>query len=125
MNHRVGLYDAYLIKENHLAACGGIAKAITRGRELNPDKLLEVEVETLQQLQQAIDGAADRALLDNFSIKELKQAVELNRGRIELEASGNISDTNLVAVADTGVDYISIGALTKHLHAIDFSLRYC
>jgi len=124
MNHRVGLYDAYLIKENHLAACGGIASAITRGRELNPDKLLEVEVETLQQLQQAIDAAADRALLDNFSIKELKQAVELNRGRIELEASGNISDTNLVAVADTGVDYISIGALTKHLHAIDFSLRY-
>jgi len=124
MNHRVGLYDAYLIKENHLAACGGIASAITRGRELNPDKLLEVEVETLQQLQQGIDAAADRALLDNFSIKELKQAVELNRGRIELEASGNISDTNLVAVADTGVDYISIGALTKHLHAIDFSLRY-
>jgi len=124
MNHRVGLYDAYLIKENHLAACGGIASAITRGRELNPDKLLEVEVETLQQLQQAIDAAADRALLDNFSIKELKQAVELNRGRIELEASGNISDTNLVAVADTGVDYISIGALTKHLHAIDFSMRY-
>jgi nicotinate-nucleotide pyrophosphorylase (carboxylating) len=125
MNHRVGLYDAYLIKENHLAACGGIASAINRGRELNPDKLLEVEVETLQQLQQAIDGAADRALLDNFSIDELKQAVELNRGRIELEASGNISEENLVEVADTGVDYISIGALTKHLHAIDFSLRYC
>jgi nicotinate-nucleotide pyrophosphorylase (carboxylating) len=125
MNHRVGLYDAYLIKENHLAACGGIASAINRGRELNPDKLLEVEVETLQQLQQAIDGAADRALLDNFSIDELKQAVKLNRGRIELEASGNISTVNLVAVADTGVDYISIGALTKHLRAIDFSLRYC
>jgi len=125
MNHRIGLYDAYLIKENHLAACGGIASAIIRGRALNPDKLLEVEVETLPQLQQAIDAAADRALLDNFSIKQLMQAVELNRGRIELEASGNISDTNLVAVADTGVDYISIGALTKHLRAIDFSLRYC
>ena len=125
MNHRVGLYDASLIKVNNLAACGGIASAIIRGRELNPDKLLEVEVETLQQLQQAIDGAADRALLDNFSIDELKQAVELNRGRIELEASGNISRVNLVEVADTGVDYISIGALTKHLRAIDFSLRYC
>ena len=125
VNHRIGLFDAYLIKENHLAACGGIEQAVNRSRKLDPDKFLEIEVETLQQLQLAIDCAVDRALLDNFSIDELKQAVGLNHGRIELEASGNISDENLVEVAQTGVDYISIGAITKHLRAIDFSLRYC
>jgi nicotinate-nucleotide pyrophosphorylase (carboxylating) len=125
VNHRIGLFDAYLIKENHLAACGGIEQAVARSRKLNPDKFLEVEVETLQQLQLAIDCRVDRTLLDNFSIDELKQAVKLNRDRIELEASGNISEENLVEVAQTVVDYISIGAITKHLHAIDFSLRYC
>ena len=125
VNHRIGLFDAYLIKENHLAACGSIEQAVNRSRKLNPDKFLEIEVETLQQLQLAIDCAVDRALLDNFSIAGLKQAVELNHGRIELEASGNISDETLVEVAQTGVDYISIGAITKHLRAIDFSLRYC
>ena len=123
-NHRIGLFDAFLIKENHLAACGGIANAVSRARELHPQKFLEVEVEDLQQLQQAIDAGVDRALLDNFSIAEMKQAVELNDQRIELEASGNIDRQHLLEVALTGVDFISIGALTKHLHAIDFSLRY-
>lgn len=123
-NHRIGLFDAYLIKENHLAACGGIQAAVERGRKLQPDCFLEVEVEDLAQLQQAIDARVDRALLDNFSIDLMKQAVALNHERIQLEASGNISDHNLVEIAETGVDFISIGALTKHLRAIDFSLRF-
>jgi len=123
-NHRIGLFDAYLIKENHLAAIGGIGETVTRARELHADKLLEIEVETLQQLQQAIVAGVDRALLDNFSIAEMKRAVELNQGRIELEASGNIEQDRLAEIAATGVDFISIGALTKNLRAIDFSLRY-
>ena len=124
-NHRIGLFDAYLIKENHLAAGGGIAKTVARAREMNPDKLVEVEVEDLEQLQQAIDASVDRVLLDNFSIDDMVAAVELNQRRIELEASGNIELEQLLEIANTGVDFISIGALTKHLRAIDFSLRYC
>jgi nicotinate-nucleotide pyrophosphorylase (carboxylating) len=123
-NHRVGLFDAYLIKENHLAACGGIAEAVARARHINPQKLLEVEVENLDQLKQAIDAGVDRALLDNFSINQIEQAVSTNQKRIELEASGNIDDQSLRDIANTGVDFISIGALTKHIRAIDFSLRY-
>jgi nicotinate-nucleotide pyrophosphorylase (carboxylating) len=123
-NHRIGLFDAFLIKENHLAACGGIANAVTRAREMQPHKFLEVEIEDLQQLQQAIDAGVDRVLLDNFSIAALKQAVKLTDRRIELEASGNIDQHQLLEVALTGVDFISIGALTKNLRAIDFSLRY-
>ena len=123
-NHRIGLFDAFLIKENHLAASGGIASAVARAREMHPHKLLEVEVEDLQQLQQAIDAEVDRVLLDNFSLAALQQAVELTDRRIELEASGNIDLHRLLEVALTGVDFISIGALTKNLRAIDFSLRY-
>ena len=123
-NHRIGLFDAYLIKENHLAAIGGIGDTVARARELHADKFLEIEVETLEQLQQAIVAGVDRALLDNFSIADMKRAVELNQDRIELEASGNIELDGLVEIADTGVDFISIGALTKNLRAIDFSLRY-
>ena len=123
-NHRIGLFDAFLIKENHLAACGGIANAVVRARQMHPQKFLEVEVEDLQQLQQAIDAGVDRVLLDNFSIAAMKQAVELTARRTELEASGNIDQHQLVEVALTGVDFISIGALTKNLRAIDFSLRY-
>ena len=123
-NHRVGLFDAFLIKENHLAACGGIADAVARARELHAHKFLEVEVEDLPQLQQAIDAGVDRVLLDNFSLAAMQQAVELTAGRTELEASGNIDQHQLVEVALTGVDFISIGALTKNLRAIDFSLRY-
>jgi nicotinate-nucleotide pyrophosphorylase (carboxylating) len=123
-NHRIGLFDAYLIKENHLAAGGGIAQTVARARELHPGKLLEVEVENLAQLQQAIDVGVDRALLDNFSVEDMVNAVELNQKRIELEASGNVELEQLVEIAATGVDFISIGALTKHLRAVDFSLRY-
>ncbi len=123
-NHRIGLFDAYLIKENHLAACGGIAEAAARARQLHPDKLLEIEVETLEQLQQAIDAGADRVLLDNFSLEQMRDAVALNAHRLELEASGNIDTGNLREVAETGVDFVSSGALTKHVRAIDFSLRY-
>lgn len=123
-NHRIGLFDAFLIKENHLAASGGIANAVARAREMHPDKFLEVEVENLEQLQQAIDAEVERAMLDNFSLTDIKRAVELNHQRIELEASGNIEEDNLLQIADSGVDFISIGALTKNLRAIDFSLRY-
>ena len=123
-NHRIGLFDAYLIKENHLAASGGIAPTVALARELQPDKFLEIEVENLEQLQQAIDAGVDRVLLDNFSLDDMQRAVALNDGRIELEASGNIDRDNLAEIAATGVDYVSIGALTKHLRAIDFSLRY-
>ena len=123
-NHRVGLFDAYLIKENHLAACGDIARATSRAREANPGRFVEVEVESIEQLQQAIVAGVDRALLDNFELADMRRAVELNQGRIELEASGNIDLEQLVSVAETGVDFISIGALTKHLKAVDFSLRY-
>jgi len=123
-NHRIGLFDAYLIKENHLAACGGIAEAAARARQLHPDRLLEIEVETLDQLRQAIEAGADRVLLDNFSIEQMREAVALNAHRLELEASGNIDTGNLREVAETGVDFASSGALTKHVRAIDFSLRY-
>jgi len=123
-NHRIGLFDAFLIKENHLAASGSIAKTVARARQMHPQKLLEVEVESLAQLQQAIEAGVDRALLDNFSIAGMKQAVEVNDGRIELEASGNVDLESVVEIATTGVDYVSIGALTKNLRAIDFSLRY-
>ncbi|MGD2173494.1 MAG: carboxylating nicotinate-nucleotide diphosphorylase [Gammaproteobacteria bacterium] len=124
-NHRKGLYDAYLVKENHLAACGGIARAAARARQLHADKLLEIEVETLEQLQQAIDANVDRVLLDNFTLEMMREAVSLNAGRVELEASGNVDSDSLRAIAETGVDFVSSGALTKHLRAIDFSLRYC
>ena len=123
-NHRIGLFDAYLIKENHLAAGGGIARTVARARELHPDKLVEVEVEDLEQLQQAIDASVDRALLDNFTLEDLRRAVKLTNRRIELESSGNIEREQLAEIAASGVDFISIGALTKHLRAIDFSLRY-
>ena len=123
-NHRIGLFDAFLIKENHLAACGGVANAVARAREMHPHIFLEVEVEDLQQLQQAIDAGVDRVLLDNFSLATMQQAVELTDRRTELEASGNIDQHQLVEIALTGVDFISIGALTKNLRAIDFSLRY-
>ena len=123
-NHRIGLFDAYLIKENHLAACGSISAAAARARSSHPDKLLEVEVESLEQLVKAIDAGVDRVLLDNFSLAETREAVALAGNRVELEASGNIDEQSLVAVASTGVDFISIGALTKHIRAIDFSLRY-
>ncbi|MEQ9394983.1 carboxylating nicotinate-nucleotide diphosphorylase [Haliea sp.] len=122
-NHRMGLYDAFLIKENHISACGGIAAAVSQARAQAPDKPVEVEVENLEELQQAVTAGADRVMLDNFSLEDMRQAVALVAGRLELEASGNITSDNLRAVAETGVDYISIGALTKNSKALDLSLR--
>ena len=122
-NHRIGLYDAFLIKENHISACGGIDKAVTRARELAPEKLLEVEVETLNELDQALAAGCDRVMLDNFNLEQMASAVKVTCGRIELEASGSITETTLRAIAETGVDYISIGALTKDCKALDLSMR--
>lgn len=122
-NHRIGLYDAFLIKENHIAACGGIAPAVEAARRIAPDTPVEVEVENLEQLEQALSAGADRVMLDNFDEPQLRRAVSLNAGRAQLEASGNITDDNLSQLAATGVDFISIGALTKHCHALDLSMR--
>jgi|TARA_B100000959_G_scaffold240724_1_gene262109 nicotinate-nucleotide pyrophosphorylase (carboxylating) len=121
-NHRMGLFDAYLIKENHIAACGGIEAAIGTARELNPELPLEVEVQDLPQLQQALQAGADIILLDNFELEQLTEAVAANHGQCKLEASGGIDKDLLVKIAETGVDYISIGALTKHCRAIDLSM---
>ena len=123
-NHRIGLHDAVLIKENHIMAAGSIAAAVKAARHKGYGNLLEVEVETLQQLQEAIDAGAQRALLDNFSNDGLRAAVDMAKGTIELEASGGFELNDLAAVAATGVDFISVGAITKHIHAIDLSMRF-
>ena len=123
-NHRMGLYDAYLIKENHITACGSISKAISRAKKQNPELKIEVEVETLNQLKDAIDNKANIALLDNFSLQEVKEGVEMSEGKIKLEVSGNITMDNINQYAMLGVDYISVGALTKHVQAVDFSLLF-
>ena len=122
-NHRVGLYDAFLIKENHINACGGIDKAVAQARAIAPHKLLEVEVENFIELNEALAAGCDRIMLDNFSIEQMTQAVEMSRGVVELEASGGVTQSMLKAIADTGVDYISIGALTKDCKAMDLSMR--
>ena len=123
-NHRLGLFDAFLIKENHINACDGITNAVKEARFHNPDLKVEVEVENLNELQQAIDAGADRVLLDNFDTKTLEQAVAICKGKIISEASGNINLENITEVAKIGVDYISIGALTKDIKAIDLSMRF-
>ena len=123
-NHRIGLFDAYLIKENHIAACGSISNAIARAKQQHPELKIEVEVETLTQLKEAIDHQATIALLDNFSLQEVKQAVELSNKKIKLEVSGNITMENINQYAMLGVDYISVGALTKHVQAVDFSMLF-
>ncbi len=135
-NHRMGLYDAFLIKENHIAAAGSIATAVAAAQQLAPGRAIEIEVESLDELQAALNTAADIILLDNFSLSQLKQAVAITRQSspiqptsalkkcVLLEASGGIDVSQLQAIAATGVDRISIGALTKHLRAIDLSLRF-
>ena len=123
-NHRIGLYDAYLIKENHILACGGIAPAIAQARHLNPGKPVEVEVESLAELEQALAALADIVMLDNFDIPMMKEAVHLNQGRAKLEVSGNVTLDTLASYAATGVDFISVGALTKHVRALDLSMRF-
>ena len=122
-NHRIGLYDAFLIKENHINACGGITAAVASARSHAPDKPVEVEVESLEELSLALATGCDRVMLDNFSLDQLASAVALNSGRVELEASGNVTEKTLHAIAETGVDYISIGALTKDCKAMDLSMR--
>ena len=121
-NHRIGLYDGVLIKENHIMAAGSITQAIQAARELT-DVAVEVEVESLPELVEAIAAKPDRIMLDNFSLDDLRAAVALNAGAIELEASGNIGLDNIRSIAETGVDFISIGALTKHVKAVDLSMR--
>jgi nicotinate-nucleotide pyrophosphorylase (carboxylating) len=123
-NHRIGLYDAFLIKENHIAACGGIAAAIQAARDIAPLKPVEIEVENLDELSAALKGDADIIMLDNFSLEDMRTAVELTAGKVKLEASGNIDTETLPGIAETGVDYISIGALTKHARAVDLSMRF-
>lgn len=123
-NHRLGLFDAFLIKENHIHACKGIKNAIDEARFYNPELNIEVEVENLDELQQAIDAGTDRALLDNFDTETLKQAVAICKGNIITEASGNITLKNINEIAKTGVNFISIGALTKDIKAIDLSMRF-
>jgi nicotinate-nucleotide pyrophosphorylase (carboxylating) len=124
-NHRMGLYDAVLIKENHIAAAGSIAAALSAARSRTPaGTLIEIEVENLEQLKEAMAAGATRILLDNFDLPSLSAAVGAAAGRAELEASGSINLDNLRAVAETGVDFISLGNLTKHLQAIDLSLRF-
>ena len=122
-NHRIGLFDAFLIKENHILAAGGIESAISQAKTNHPGKPVEVEVESFDELNQALHASADIIMLDNFTPDQMREAVALVNGKAKLEASGNITDDTLVSYAETGVDYISIGALTKHCRAIDLSMR--
>ena len=122
-NHRIGLFDAFLIKENHIEACGGIGAAVATAREQSPGKPVEVEVENLGQLDEALGAGADRIMLDNFNLADMREAVARARGRAELEASGGIDEESLQQVARTGVDFISIGTLTKDVKALDLSMR--
>ena len=122
-NHRVGLFDAFLIKENHIAACGGIGQAVEQARQNVPGKPVEVEVEHLDELTQALEAGADRIMLDNFTLEDMRKAVALTAGKAELEASGNVTEETLRGIAETGVDFISIGALTKVIIPLDLSMR--
>ncbi|MFG0381368.1 carboxylating nicotinate-nucleotide diphosphorylase [Pseudomonas sp. zbq_18] len=122
-NHRIGLYDAFLIKENHIAACGSIAQAITTAHNIAPGKPVEVEVESLDELKEALEAGADIVMLDELSLEDMRSAVTINAGRAKLEASGGINEGTLRTIAETGVDYISIGGLTKDIKATDLSMR--
>ena len=122
-NHRFGLYDAFLIKENHIAACGGIAQAVAAARKLYPGKPIEIEVETLAELQLALTTDTEMIMLDNLRLEDIRRAVEITAGRTKLEASGGVTEATLRAIAETGVDYISLGTLTKDVTAVDLSMR--
>jgi nicotinate-nucleotide pyrophosphorylase (carboxylating) len=123
VNHRIGLFDAVLIKENHIAATGSIHAAVARARELHPGVLVETEVENFAELREALAAGVDRIMLDEFELYELSQAVAEVGGRVPLEVSGSVSLERVRAIAETGVDYISVGALTKHIRALDLSMR--
>lgn len=122
-NHRIGLWDAFLIKENHIAACGSIAAAVAKARQIAPGRPVEVETENLNEWEQALDAGADIIMLDEFSLADMETAVRRTKGASRLEASGGINQDTLVPIAETGVDYISIGTLTKDVEAIDLSMR--
>jgi len=128
VNHRIGLFDAFLIKENHIAACGGIEKSIQTARKNHPSKTVEVEVESIDELNQALNAGSDIIMLDNFSHEMIEQAViataEISQGKTKLEVSGNMTIDTLRSYAKAGVDFISVGALTKHVTAIDLSMRF-
>ncbi|URQ61513.1 carboxylating nicotinate-nucleotide diphosphorylase [Pantoea alhagi] len=123
-NHRLGLSDAFLIKENHIIASGSIRQAVEKALWLHPDVPVEVEVETLDELEQALAAGADIVMLDNFTVEQMREAVNINQRRALLEVSGNVTDQTLRLFAETGVDYISVGALTKHVRALDLSMRF-
>jgi nicotinate-nucleotide pyrophosphorylase (carboxylating) len=123
-NHRIGLFDAFLIKENHIAACGGIQPAVTQAKTTHPDKKVEVEVESLDELKLALDAGADIIMLDNFTVPMIQDAVNITNKRAKLEVSGNMTLETLRTYAQTGVDFISSGALTKHITALDLSMRF-
>ena len=126
-NHRLGLFDAYLIKENHILACGGIAEAIAVANEQHPERWVEVEVESIEELKAALDAGAQRVMLDNFTVPMMIEAVAINNENnhtADLEVSGNVNRKTIRTYAETGVDYISVGALTKHVHAVDLSMRF-
>jgi len=127
-NHRIGLFDAILIKENHIASVGSITAAVAAARRLSPNVMIEVEVESLDELREALATDADRIMLDDFSLTDMRAGVELRNAptgkRQSLEASGSVNAASLRAIAETGVDYVSIGAITKHVRAIDFSMRF-
>lgn len=122
-NHRLGLYDAFLIKENHIAACGGVAATVAAAHRIAPGKPVEVEVENLDELREALAAGADIIMLDELSLEDMRTAVQLNAGQALLEASGNVNEQTIRAIAETGVDYISLGTLTKDVKAVDLSMR--
>lgn len=123
-NHRIGLFDAFLIKENHIAACGGIENAVAQAKTNHPDKKVEVEVENLTELQLALDAGADIIMLDNFTVEMINKAVTITNKRAKLEVSGNMTLETLRTYSQAGVDFISSGALTKHVKALDLSMRF-
>lgn len=123
-NHRIGLFDAVLIKENHILAAGSISKAITEARRLHPNVTVEVEVENLAELKEALEAEPDIVMLDNFDLATMRQAVSVTAGRVKLEASGNVNFDTVRSIAETGVHYISIGGLTKDIKALDLSMRF-
>lgn len=123
-NHRIGLFDQFLIKENHIAAAGSISAAVARAKDLNASLKVEVEVENLEQLEEAAAAGADIVMLDNFSIRETARAVQVAAGRVLLESSGGINHETIVKVAEAGVDYVSVGGLTKTVRPLDLSMRF-
>jgi nicotinate-nucleotide pyrophosphorylase (carboxylating) len=123
-NHRMGLFDAFLIKENHILACGSITEAIHAARNIAADKSVEVEVESLDELKEAISAGADIVMLDNFSIEQIRAAVNINANQAKLEVSGDVSLENIGDIAATGVDFVSVGSLTKHIKAVNLSMRF-